>query len=211
MKIYDLTLPFSVHTPVFPGTPGMSYTLSHTCETDHYNLGIAAINSHAGTHTDAPRHFLADGCCLDEVPAGRYVGNTVIADCTGKRAFDEINPDDLAPWEEKIRLHKKVIVHTNWSAHAGTPEFFTDYPVITLACAKWLTSLGVEMLGVEAPSLNPAAYIEVHQELLSHDVAVVEALTGLGALPSDVVFFSGAPIPFAGADGFPIRALAIEF
>jgi len=188
MKIYDLTLPLSVSGSVFPGTPKMSYTLSHTVEKDHYNLGLASINSHAGTHTDAPHHFLEEGVCLDKVPVTKYVGYAVVADLTGKGALDTIDVSDLLPYEDKIRAHRKVILHTNWSEHAAEDIFYTDYPVITEALARWLTGLGVEMIGVEAPSLNPGKYIEVHK-----------------------TFLSGAPIPLAEADGFPIRAVAIEF
>lgn len=211
MKIYDLTLPLSVHGSVFPGTPSMDYKLSHTIENDHYNLGIASINSHAGTHTDAPRHFLEGGSSLSNVPVEKYVGYAVVADCTQKKAFDRIDVADLLAYEDKIRLHKKLLLHTNWSAYADEPKFYTDYPIITEDLALWLVSLGLEMIGVEAPSLNPGKYIEVHKILLSGGTAIIESLTNLSSLPSDVIFFSGAPIPLAEADGFPVRALAIEF
>ncbi|MEI8199616.1 MAG: cyclase family protein [Eubacteriales bacterium] len=211
MKIYDLTLRLSVHGSVFPGTPEMDYNLSHTIEKDHYNLGIASINSHAGTHTDAPRHFLEEGSCLDAVPLEKYIGYTVVADCTQKQAFDKIDVSDLLPYEDRIRKYKKLLLHTNWSNYAGEPEFYTDYPIITEELADWLVSLGLELIGVEAPSLNPEKYIEVHKTFLSNGTAIIESLTNLSSLPSDIVFFSAAPIPLAEADGFPVRALAIEF
>jgi arylformamidase len=67
------------------------------------------------------------------------------------------------------------------------------------------------MVGVEPPSLNPGKYIEVHKALLSAGVAVVEGLTNLETLPEDEIFFIGAPVALKGADGFPLRALGIEF
>jgi len=211
MKIYDLTLPFSINTPVFPGTPGMNYSLSHTVENDNYNLGIASINSHAGTHTDAPRHFLDEGCCLNDVDIHKYIGYAVVVNCTNKTAFGEITIDDAKPYEDLIKEHKKVIFHTGWSNYVNEECFFTDYPTITESLAEYLVDFGVHMIGVEAPSLNPEKYIEVHKIFLSNGVAVVEALTNLDSLPQDIIFFSGAPVGMAEADGFPIRAVAIIF
>lgn len=212
MKIYDLTLPLSVKTTqVFPGTPPMEYRLSHTVVKDNYNLGIASINSHAGTHTDAPRHFLDSGCCLDQVDIEKYIGYTVIVDCTHRGAFEEISVEDVRPYEEQIRKHKKVILKTGWSGCFREARFFTDYPVITEKLAEYLVELGVHMIGVEAPSLNPDKAMEVHKIFLKCGVAVVEALTNLERLPREVMFFSGAPVGIAEADGFPIRAAVIDF
>ena len=211
MKIYDLSLPFSKDMPVFPGTPGMDYALSHTVEKDNYNLGIASINSHAGTHTDAPRHFLAKGSCLNDVDINHYIGYAVVIDCTGKAAFDAITIDDAKPYEDVIKKHKKVIFRTDWSKLADQECFYTDYPIVTESLADYLVGLGIHMIGVESPSLNPEKYIEVHKTFLANDVAVVEALTNLDLLPQDVIFFSGAPVGMAEADGFPIRAVAIIF
>lgn len=212
MKVFDLSLPFSVEMSVFPGTPPMKYQLTHTVEKDHYNLGLATINSHAGTHTDAPRHFLADGASLGDVPLERYVGNAVVVDCTAKGApFASIEKEDFVPYEALIREHGKVLVKTGWSRYADQQRYYTDYPVVTESCADYLVSLGVHLVGVEAPSLNPEKYIEVHKILLKHNVAIVESLTNLDKLPSTVVFFSGAPLSLAGGDGFPIRAYAIVF
>lgn len=212
MKIFDLSLPFSVDMSVFPGTSPMQYQLTHTVKKDFYNLGLATINSHAGTHTDAPRHFLENGDALDKVPLERYVGYAVVADCTGKgEAFASIEKVDLEPYEALIRENHKVLIMTGWSRYANESRFYTDYPIVTESCAQYLVSLGVHMVGVEAPSLNPEKYIEVHKTLLSNGVAIIESLNNLDKLPSSLVFFSGAPLNLANGDGFPIRAYAIVF
>ena len=212
MKIFDLSLPFSVDMSVFPGTPPMKYELTHTVEKNFYNLGLATINSHAGTHTDAPRHFLADGAALAEVPLERYVGYAAVTDCTAKGdPFAQIEKEDFAPYEALIREYRKVLIHTGWSRYAKEDRFYTDYPIITESCAEYLVSLGVHLVGVEAPSLNPGKYIEVHQTFLSNGVAIIESLTNLDQLPKEPVFFSGAPLGLANGDGFPIRAYAVVF
>ena len=211
MKVYDLTLPFAIDMKVFPGTPSMDYEPSQTIAKDNYNLGIVSINTHAGTHTDAPLHFIQGGDSLEKIDVCKYIGKTVVVDCSIKSDFDEIIVSDLLPYREKITDYKRIIIRTGWSKHFNEPKYFTDYPVITLELANWLVGLGILMVGVEPPSLNPEKYIEVHKALLSAGVVVVEGLTNLETLPEDEIFFVGAPVALKGGNGFPLRALGIEF
>jgi len=210
MKLYDLSHPFSAADMVFPGTPAMEYKLTHTMENDNYNLGLAAVNSHAGTHTDAPRHFLKDGATLEAIPLENYVGSCVVIDVRHRGANEDITVNDILANEDTIRAKKRVLFLTGWSEKVNTAEYFTDYPRISLELAKRLVELGVVMVGVEPPSLNPPLYIEVHQALLANNVAIVEGLRGLENILGKEVIFCGAPLAFVGADGFPVRAYAIE-
>ena len=210
MKLYDLSHPFCVSDMVFPGTPEMKYELTHTFEADKYNLGLASVNTHAGTHTDAPRHFLKDGATLEAVPLKRYVGPCVVVDARHRGANEDITVEDIRAYEDAIRAKKRVLFFTGWSKLVNTPEYFNDYPRISLALAERLVELGVCLVGVEPPSLNPPLYIEIHQAFSSKGIAIVEGLRGLEAILDKDVIFCGAPLAFAGADGFPVRAYAIE-
>ncbi len=210
MKVTDLSHKFSVNDMVFPGTDGMSFERTHTTEKDHYNLSMARVNSHAGTHTDAPLHFLPNGKSLGDVAIDRYVGPCVVVDCRNKRAFDIIEIEDVKPFEDAIRKAGRVLICTGWSRQFNKECFFTDYPSIPEELADYLVSLGIVMVGVEPPSLNPPKYIEVHQAFLKNDVAIVEGLTNLENLIGKEFIFCGAPLAFEDMDGFPVRACAIE-
>lgn len=210
MKLYDLSHPFSVDDMVFPGTPAMEYRLTHTFEEGAFSLGLASINTHAGTHTDAPRHFLQDGATLEAVPLSHYVGPCVVVDVRHRGAEEDITLEDIRAYEDTISVKQRVLFLTGWSTRVNTPEYFTDYPRISLEVAERLVELGVVLMGVEPPSLNPPLYIEVHRALSKHGVAIIEGLCGLDAILDKEVIFCGAPLAFAGADGFPVRAYAIE-
>lgn len=210
MKVTDLTHKFNINDMVFPGTRAMSFERTHTAEKDFYNLSMAVINSHAGTHTDAPMHFLADGKSLGEVAIDRYVGPCVVVDCRNKGAFEMIEIEDVKPYEDAIRKAGRVVLCTGWDKQFKKECFFTDYPSISEPLANYLVSLGIVMVGVEPPSLNPPKYIEVHQAFLKNDVAIVEGLTNLEGLIGKEFIFCGAPLAFENMDGFPIRAYAIE-
>lgn len=210
MKVVDLSHVFTITDKVFPGTKLMSYDRTHTCEKDGYNLTMCNINTHAGTHTDAPLHFLADGKGLSEVDIDRYVGSCFIVDCTAKGyANAMIEPEDFSMHEEEIKKAGRVIFATGWNRMFNTDEFFTQYPSVSVASAKYLVSLGVKMMGVEGPSVNTVDGTEVHKILLGADCAIVEALTNMQDIMNQEVLFCGAPLSFTGMDGFPIRAYAV--
>jgi len=210
MKVYDLTHPFSTEMSIWPGTPGMSEEIVDTIEKDGFQLGLFTLNSHAGTHADAPCHFVTGGKSMQEVDPSRFVGNTLIVDCTAKGApRAEITVEDLKGHKSEIEKYKRVIMKTGWASQWEKEGYYSEYPVITEECAQWLTDLGVVLIGVEMPSVHLERQAEVHRIFLSHEVAIVESLTGLDKVAEDVVFFSACPIPVKGADGFPVRALAI--
>ena len=211
MKITDLSHVFSIDDRVFPGTQPMNWNRTHTCERDGYNLTMCNLNSHAGTHTDAPLHFLADGKSLEKVDIDRYIGDCYVADCRKKGyANAVIEVADVKPFERKIRRAGRLILATGWNREFNTEHFFTEYPSVSLELAAYLAGLNIKMLGVEGPSVNTKDGAEVHKILLGADVAIVEALTNTESLVGKRVFFSGAPLAFSGMDGFPLRAYAME-
>jgi len=196
---------------VFPGTQPMSFNRTHTCANDGYNLTMCNINTHAGTHTDAPLHFLADGKGLAEVDIDRYVGTCFIVDCTKKGyANAMVEVEDVKPYEAEIKKAGRVIFATGWNKEFNTEHFFTEYPSVSVALAEYLVSLGVKMMGVEGPSVSTVDGARVHKILLGADIAIVETLTNMEGLLNREVIFCGAPLSFTGMDGFPLRAYAIE-
>lgn len=210
MKVYDLSHPFSMDMSVWPGTPKMKRTLSHTIEKDLYNLGLYSINSHAGTHTDAPLHYIANGKSLAEVNVTKYVGYAYIINLKAKQDNDEITSEDLKPFEALIKKYKRIILQTNWSKHFSEEKFYTNFPIITEDAANYLVKCGIVLIGLETPSVNRAKHREVHTIFLSNDVAIVESLANLDKIENNVIFFSAAPLGIKDGDGFPVRALAVD-
>ncbi|MDO4565002.1 MAG: cyclase family protein [Clostridia bacterium] len=211
MKLTDLSHPFTITDMVFPGTQLMSCDRTHNCKEHGYNLTMCNINTHAGTHTDAPLHFLEDGKSLVQVELERYVGTCFVVNCTHKGyANAMLQVEDVKPYEEQIKKAERVIFATGWSKEFNTEKFFTEYPSVSTELAKYLVSLGIKMMGVEGPSVNTIDGAEVHKILLGADVAIVEALTNTEQVVNREIIFCGAPLAFTDMDGFPLRAYAIE-
>ena len=88
-----------------------------------------------------------------------------------------------------------------------------DHPVVAPEFARELWARGARVLGVDMLSPDPSGELgdgtlPVHEIWLGQDGVIVENLAGLTALPDRVEMII-APLPLAGADGSPVRAMAL--
>ena len=74
MKIIDLTLPLYTGMPVYPGDPEVSIELVQKFEESGWNMRRIQINSHDGTHVNAPIHSAATGKTLDDYSLEEFCG-----------------------------------------------------------------------------------------------------------------------------------------
>ena len=193
---------------------GVEIEVTKSLAQDGWNALALKLYSHAGTHMDAPRHFLDDGSTIDAVDLARCIGPARVLDLTDLAPGALITVADLARWAEKIATGDRLLFKTGWSARAEQGERRTGFSRISAALAEWLVERGVALIGVEPPSVadvdDLAELTEVHRTLLGGGVVIVEGLTNLDALRSEVVHLIALPLKIAGGDGSPVRAVAIE-
>ena len=91
----------------------------------------------------------------------------------------------------------------------GKPEFFSDFPSLTVEAAKWIAEKRITLLGMDMPTPGEQ-WQEIHWALLKPgvDVVIVEALANLDSLPENFTL-AAFPLNIKGRDGSPIRAVAI--
>lgn len=207
-RIVDLTLTMR------PGMRGVEFEPKSTFAGKGWNTTTLHIYSHAGTHLDAPHHFLAEGQAMEALSLEKCMGPAHVIDLSFIKARDLITPEHLAPFADSIGPGARVLLKTGWSAHADSPDYRSHLPRISLALAEWLAEHRIALLGVEPPSVadpnNPQELIEVHRALLRAGIVIVEGLTNLDALRRDEVTFIALPLKLEGGDGSPVRAIAVE-
>ncbi len=101
---------------------------------------------------------------------------------------------------------------TGWDGKWGSKDYASGgHPYLTEACAQALVDRGCVLFGVDALNADDTTDLErpAHTILLREDVAIVENLTNLGALPSSGFRFHAAPVKAKGLGSFPVRAYAI--
>jgi kynurenine formamidase len=80
---------FSEDTPVFPGDPEIAISLAATIETDGFRVEAVQTGAHAGTHLDAPAHFIGGGRSVDELRADEFVWPVYKMDVRGQTFPDD--------------------------------------------------------------------------------------------------------------------------
>jgi arylformamidase len=208
MRLIDLTHALVHGQPSFPGDPALSVTSHKTVAADRVNLSLISMGSHQGTHLDAMAHFVEGGRTLEKMPLEWFHGPARLIRIP-KRAREEIVVADLEPFERFLTPGARIIYETGWHREFGKPNYFADFPSLTQDAARYLASRRIRLLGMDTPTPGRDWY-EVHHILLGEpaEIVVVESLAHLDLLP-DTFTFIGFPLPFAGRDGSPIRAVAL--
>ena len=207
MPLLDLSHPLTHGQRVFPGDPTFSVAAHFTLEMpQRCVVSRLELGSHQGTHLDALSHFLAEGKTIDQMPLDWFYGPARVLRIP-KSAGDEISAEDFLPHEAWLTEGAKIIYETGWHREFGREAFFTEFPSLTQDAARYLASKKLRLLGMDTPTPS-RDYYEVHHLLLGAEIVVVESLAHLDTVPDEFVL-AAFPLPFAGLDGSPIRAVAI--
>jgi kynurenine formamidase len=204
-RIVDLSYPVGPDSPVFPGDGPVRVTvLEESC----MNLSRIEFSLHTGTHMDAPFHFFNGGETIDRVALDRCIGAACLIDLRNVSVGDEIRRDHLEARADALCRARAVVLHTGWSMHWGGVRYFNSHPCLTEEAARFLVDCGVQLVGVDMPSVDRAPY-PAHRVLLGAGVLIVENLTNLEAIGADLFQLVVLPLKLAGRDGSPVRAVAI--
>ncbi|TWT49164.1 Kynurenine formamidase [Rubripirellula amarantea] len=194
---------------------GVEITTAKRLEVEGWNATTLSLYSHAGTHMDAPRHFLTDGNTLDQQTLAVCCGSARVVNLAGTQPRHAISVDDVTQALADVYPGDRLLFRTDWHEQFGTPEYRDALPRISIELAHWLVEKQVAMIGVEPPSVadvnNREELTEVHQVLFRGGVLIVEGLANLNELTQPVVEFIALPLRILGGDGCPVRAIAIEY
>jgi arylformamidase len=157
------------------------------------------IDSHCGTHVDAPNHFVPGAVGIDEVPIDVLIGPAQKVAVDAARVGPEHLQDVTA---------ERVVVHTGWSNRSDTAEYFTAATHLTADAAWHLVRAGAKLVGIDSPSVDAPGVDDVHQILLGNGVIIVENLANTECLPKEFDLVV-SPLRIVGGDGSPARVVAV--
>lgn len=180
--------------PVFPGDPQPQIDVIFTVEDDGFLVESITNGTHAGTHIDAPNHFVAGGRSIDEIEAEELAWPSYVIDVRDRVAVD---PDFQLSWRE-IRAYERahgriprgamVILHTGFDAlfdtdpdayANGIAPGFSGRAVQRMFDRRRIGGIGSDYFGPDATndSLFDATFTA-----LSNDGLVLTNLANLDAL-----------------------------
>ncbi len=178
------------------------------------------LNNHIGTHVECPSHNLRTGKSIDQMPVAAFVGEAEVLDLTFRVNDREITEADLGAVGAGVHAGDIVLLMTRYDEQFQPDEmqsvqYQARSPYLTDGATRWLIRRGVKLVGIdfwsiEAYPIGPEGEPK-HVLLFHEDIPLLHSLTNLAALRQPRVFFIALPLPIAGVDSMPVRAVAIEF
>ena len=204
MKVIDLTLTISENIPTFPGSPQPNFINWESIEKDGYNLELLFFSSHTGTHIDAPWHFSEKGAKMDSISLETLMGEVFVIEALGVSVIDK----DFLSKKRFPRKCKRVIFKTSNSSEVIQVEQFNKkFVALSSGGAQYLVDMGIELVGVDGPSVQLFHDDnQTHEILLGNGVVILEGLN-LHDVPSGSYRLLALPLHIPNAEGAPARVL----
>jgi len=200
----DVSMPLHAGMTTWPGDPEFRRDVVESVEKgDVATVSALALCSHAGTHVDAPAHFVPGGATIDAAPLDVLVGPARVVAIAHR---DAVDVDDLRVVDP--RPGERLLLRTsNSDRRILRGRFTTDYVALTADAARFLVQRGVVLVGVDSLSVGrPPDGVETHRVLLGAGIWVVEGLDLADVAPGDCQMVC-LPLRVLGGDGAPSRVL----
>ena len=204
-KIYDITPMVHPGLAVFPGdTPPSREVLLEKETGAAVTLSTLRTTVHIGAHVDAESHYAVGGLTIDEEPLARFMGPCEVvrvAAAPGER----VGVDDFAGPPRSAR----VLIATG--SYPDPTQFSSGFASLEPGLIDWLGDLGVQLLGVDTPSVDApdSKDLPAHERCFARDVRILEGLVldGIDPGPYELI---ALPLRLRGFDASPVRAVLRE-
>jgi arylformamidase len=163
--------------------------------------------ANTGTYVDSPFHRFADGLDLAELPLES------LADLEGVvvRVHEYGRAIPTAAFEGADLAGKAVLIHTGWSRHWRTDQYFDGHPFLTKEAAQYIAESGAAFVGIDTFNIDDITdgTRPAHTILLGQRIPICEHMCGLENLPDQQFRFHAAPVKVKAFGTFPVRAYAV--
>jgi arylformamidase len=199
----DISVPLVTGMVTYPGDPPVH--ISSNCLKNKGEPLVSHISlcAHAGTHIDAPLHFISGGKSVDLMPAKAMIGPALVIGIADPHVISvqDLERENIAPGE-------RILFKTRNSSLWRTDLFVEDSVYLSTESALFLAQKGVLTVGIDYLSVGgfDRNQSEVHGALLEAGVWIIEGLDLSGVEPGwyDLVCM---PILMTGREAAPARAM----
>ena len=208
--LIDLTMPMSERTIPFPGHPPTELEPLHNSSGEGLRNTVMRSSLHTGTHIDAPLHCVADGPSIDQIPIERFWRPAVRLDLgePEEGATIDLAWLDAAGYAPARVREAILLLATGWTDRAWqSKRLFEDMPVLGEDAAVAIAAARPAALGLDF-AVDRGAPWRNHAALLRAEVALIENLMGLRALPAEGFEVIAFPQRLAGESAAPARVVA---
>ena len=190
-KVIDISRDLNTGV-VYPGDPVPSFSaFSSIAAGDACNMALMTTALHAGTHADAPLHFIRTGKDIASLPLEPFIGECTVLE-TAETVLTGQYVNENFPRVERLLIK------------SGGKAYFDR------TGAEEAAYMGIRLIGMDGMSVGcPADQTGPHRALLGEEVAVLENLDLSGVKPGRY-FLLAQPVKIGGMDASPVRAVLLD-
>jgi len=162
-----------------------------------------SLDSHTGTHVDAPKHMIANGKGMEIFGLEPFVGKCRVIDFTNVE--ERITLDNVR--KIKPKKGERILFKTK---NSSDTKFNKNFIYLESRAAKFLSERGIVLVGIDALGLERGDKLHLaHKYLLKKRIPIVEGLN-LKKVISGKYFLCVLPLKIKNIDGSPARAVLIK-
>lgn len=206
MKYYDISLNLSSETVSWVTSPPFELVeRKRMSRGDRNNSSALNMSAHAGTHVDAPFHFVPDGVTIESLPLEIFIGPALVHAVDADRYITREHVEAI-----DLKGETRLLFKTRNSQLLHRPAYDPDFVAFSVEAAQALVARGVKLVGLDYLSVAHAdEQVPVHRAFLDHGVVLLEGVDLSEIKPGryELICF---PLRLRGLDGAPCRAVLRE-
>lgn len=192
----DISLPLDRHLITYPGDARYEQYDYYTHEADGVQITRLLMETHTGTHIDAPFHAIENGERLGSIPLSKMIGRATVVEVKGDRVRPEDIPDDS---------ERRVLLKSKNSGLYG--DFNRNFCYISIEAAQKMADMRLDLVGLDYLSIEEFGTkgMPVHKKLLGNGVVILEGINLQDVEPGNYELIC-LPLKL-DLDGGPCRAI----
>ncbi len=216
VSLFDISPPITSKLAVWPGdTSPTREIIMDIAGGDSVTLSTLRSTVHLGAHADGPNHYGRGAPSIDERSLDYYIGPCQVIRVNVPRAT-RITPAMLANLpavggagstsRSEIAIHPRVLFATG--TFPEPENWNTDFAALSVELIDFLHERGVITIGIDTPSIDlfDSKDLPAHKAMLKHHMSILEGLV-LKDVPEGIYELIALPLPLAGFDASPVRAV----
>jgi arylformamidase len=171
---------------------------------------------HAGSHVDAPEHFVKGGKQIHQLPLETFYGPAVVADVRHRMPGGGITADDLEKAAgADLKPGERLLLRTDCNVdYDGSMEWQKRSPYLTNDAIDWCLERRVVIVGFDmyhgADAPDSKVVFNTSLRFQTAGVVTMPYLKNLGAITKKRVTLIALPLKMINVEASPIRAVVVE-
>jgi arylformamidase len=209
-NIYDISVLLGVESITYPGDP--TYNRELVClinEGEICDVSKLEMSAHAGTHIDAPSHFIADsGKTIDHYPVQDFIMPTLVVNIENNKAVrrEDLEEIDIQPGDALL-----FKTENSRTGRCKSGMFSGEYVYLSPEAAEFCAEKYVKLVGIDYVTIEKYGddTFPAHKIILGNDIFILEGINLADVPPAKYTLFC-LPLKISGAEASPVRAILVR-